>query len=114
MSCNCKKPNTNNPSTNNNNTKKQETVNYLSKVIVFLFFLVLLPILNLYIIWILFKMIVLNKNVDIIKFLKIINEKLKERKEDDDEDDDFDDLTEDDVISLDVEDITNINNQTNV
>jgi hypothetical protein len=49
-------------------------------------------------------MLVLNKNIDVKPILLSLGNKFKQKDEDDDE---YNELTEDDVILLDVEDITN-------
>ena len=58
-----------------------------------------------------FDTIVLNKDIDlrrvINKFVKANKFFTKDDDDDDDEDDEDDELTEDDVIMLNVEDITN-------
>jgi len=111
MSCNCKKgvlP------VENLNENQKITVNgntiliYTLKIFGFLFLLILLPIINLYIIWLMFSTIVLNKNIDLKPLLLSIGNKFKEKEDDEEEflGDEFDDLTEDDVVLLDSEEIT--------
>ena len=85
-------------------------LHYFFKVVGFLVGVALLPIINLVIIWFMFNTIVLTKDVSIIKLLKKImgGRKYDDDDEyyDDDDDDDFEELTEDDVVMVDVEDIT--------
>ena len=64
-----------------------------------------LPIINLFIIWFIFRTLVLNKDVNIKPLLSAIGKKFKEEEEEDE--DEYDELTEDDVVMVDVEDITN-------
>lgn len=79
---------------------------YILKSIGFLLMIAALPIINLFIIWFIFRTLILNKNVDIKPLLLAIGKKFKP-EEDDDDDDDYDELTEDDVVMVEVEDITN-------
>ena len=73
--------------------------------------LLFLPFLNIYIIWLMFKMLVLNKSIDLKPLLASIGAKFTEKDNDQDEEeflgDEFDELTDDDVVLLDSEDITN-------
>ena len=93
-----------------NKEKVKLVVHYFFKIIGFLFGILLLPIINIAIIFFMFNTIVLTKDVNIGRLLgKLIGKKYNDEDEDDDEDDDFEDLTEDDVIMLDVEDITEKN-----
>jgi hypothetical protein len=84
-------------------------VKYAAKTIGFLVAVALLPLINLVIIWFMFETIVLNKDVDIravvSKYITDRNERKEDEEDEEDEDDEF--LTEDDVIMLNVEDITN-------
>jgi len=81
---------------------------YTLKFLGFLMLVCTLPIINLVIIWFMFKTLVLSKNVNIKPLLVAIGNKFKESDDDDDDDDiELDELTEDDVEMLDVEDITN-------
>ena len=82
---------------------------YVLKTLGFMFGLILLPFINIAIIWFMFQTIVLNKtfNVKDIVF-KIMGRTLRQ-DDDDDDDDDYDDLDEldsDEVTLLDVEEIT--------
>ena len=70
----------------------------------------MLPLINIAIIWFMFNTLVLNKDVNIKPLLLALGNQFKEKKyEDDDEIDieEFNELTEDDVVMVDVEDITN-------
>lgn len=78
---------------------------YFFKILGFIFLIALLPIINLFIIWFIFRTLVLNKNVNIKPLLLAIGQKFQQK--DEVEDDEYiDDLTEDDVIVQNVEDIT--------
>ena len=111
MGCNCKNSN----SFEYNETKEKQSIfkniiKYFFKVIGFLFLMLFLPIIMLVIIWFLFDIIVLNKNVDLGKLVKTIATKIKIFNENngddyDEEDDEF--LNEENYIALNVEDITN-------
>ena len=81
---------------------------YSLKTLGFLFFLILLPFINLAIIWFAFNIFVLNKNVDIKQMLMFIGTGFKKTEVDKTlTDDELDVLTEDDVYMVGVEDITN-------
>jgi hypothetical protein len=50
---------------------------YLFNFIIFLFSILFLPIIIIAIIWIMFKFLVLNENIDIAKSIKILSHKIK-------------------------------------
>jgi hypothetical protein len=117
MGCNCK--NTDGPQQYDVLREKEALsgiiVKYLAKTIGFLVGVALLPIIMLVIIWFMFDTIVLNKDIDlrtvINRFVKANeffskNDEDDDDEEDDDDDDEFEELTEDDVIMINVEDIT--------
>lgn len=117
MGCNCKSSNLS-PINGENIIKEkplQLTLKYVAKTIGFLIALALLPIIMVVIIWFMFDVIILNKNVDLriildkfIKHEKYFNSNYEDDDDEDDDDDDEDEyLTEDDVVMLNVEDITN-------
>lgn len=83
----------------------QIILKYVFKSLVFLLMMVTLPIIVLFIIWFMFKMIVLNKEVNVKPLLVAIGKKFQ--RSTDDYEDDYESLTEDDVVMVDVEDITN-------
>jgi len=110
--CNCK----NNPSMDEMLEGENENklnlgsniLKYILKTLGFLLFLILLPIINLAIIWFAFNIFVLNKNVDIKQMLMFIGNGFKKTEIDETlSDDELEMLTEDDVYMVDVEDITN-------
>ncbi len=112
MGCGCKGNVSNNPKIKFGDlTYKAKTKRlgfYALKGLVFLLGLVLLPIINIAIIWFMFSIIVLNKefNVKDIVF-QILGSVLKKRgDEDDDDEDDDEEYDEDDVDLLDAEEIT--------
>ena len=84
-------------------------MNYSLKSLAFLFMVALLPIINLFIIWFIFKTLVLSENVDIKPLLLSLGNKFKPKDDDyeDDEEDDYDNLTEEDVEMVGVDVITN-------
>ncbi len=85
-----------------------QLIKYSLKILGFLLMVALLPIINLVIIWFIFNLLVLNKNIDIKPALVFLGKKFQEKDTDEDNDDvDFDKLTEDDVVLLDVNEITN-------
>lgn len=113
MGCNCKAESFETPEKSeffklSNKEKGKLILHYTFKVMGFLFGILLLPIINIAIVWFMFNTIVLTKDVNILNLMKkIISDKVKNDDDDDEDDDDFDELTEDDVVMLDVEDITN-------
>jgi len=120
MSCGCKRDNTVENSNNSNNgsnipklTLTNNIFNYTLKILAFLMSIILLPLINIIIVRLMFNTLVLNKNVDIKPLLLQVVDKLTNKKIDDEDDDEDDDeeLTEDDLILLDVEDITKVNNK---
>jgi hypothetical protein len=84
---------------------------YTLKILLFLMLLVILPFINIAIIWFMFNTVILNKDVNIKPLLLALGNQFKEKKYEDDEIDieEFNELTEDDVVMVDVEDITNKN-----
>jgi hypothetical protein len=113
MGCNCKTKDAGSsaPTNKKHLTHKNLTtfLSYTAKIIGFLIMIVLLPLINLVIIWFIFNTLVLTKDVDVkglIQKLMLRGKDDDDDDDDDDEDDDFEDLTEDDVIMIDVEDIT--------
>jgi hypothetical protein len=103
MGCNCKGKNEF-EIINDTTPIGKRIVNYTLKTLAFLFMVALLPIINLFIIWFMFKTLVLSRNVDIRPLLLAIGNKFKET--DNDDDDDYDTLTEDDVVMVGVDEIT--------
>lgn len=83
----------------------QKILKYFFKTLAFVFMLALLPIIVLFIIWFMFKMLVLNKDINIKPLLLAIGKKFQQTEED--YEDDYETLTEKDVVMVDVEDITN-------
>jgi hypothetical protein len=108
MSCNCKNS-AQAQEINDSRTTGMKITHYTLKTLAFLLMVVLLPIINLFLIYFMFKTLVLSKEVDIKPLLLAIGKKFKEKDDEDDEDDeiDYETLTPDDVVMLDVEDITN-------
>ena len=110
MSCNCKNGQSMESMLENENKNPksvgQTVIKYTLKVLGFLILVAALPIINLYIIWFIFNMLVLNKNIDVKPILLTLGNKFKQKDYDED-DEEYNELTEDDVELLDVEDITN-------
>lgn len=108
MGCNCKKGEAGyvDSEDKSNIGKKQPIIHYFLKILGFLFMLLLLPIINLFIIWFMFRTLVLNKDVDIKELLLAIGSSIKKPEDEEEEDDEeLEKLTEDDVIMLNVEEI---------
>ena len=112
MGCNCKSSNSfEYTEKTTNKTIVENILKYFFKTLVFSLALVLLPIIMIAIVWFLFDIIVLNKNVDLGRIVNVLAKNIKkfneDYEEDDDEDDDeFEELNEEDYIALNVEDIT--------
>ena len=110
MGCGCKNVSkeANKENFGSNLTNKKNVVNFILKLLTMALVLISMPIIMLAVLWITFKIIMLNKEVEILPLLKLIGGKLtKKEDDDDDDDDDLKNLTEDDVVLLDAEDITN-------
>jgi phosphopantothenoylcysteine synthetase/decarboxylase len=118
MGCNCKTksgfevPEKNEFFKLTNKEKAKVFLHYTFKVLGFLVGILLLPLINIAIIWFMFNTIVLTKDVNIVNLIsKFVGKKNDDDDDDyddeDDDDDDFYGLTEDDVVMVDVEDITN-------
>lgn len=109
MGCNCK--NSNNFEIIRDTEKapiSKRIINYTLKTLAFLFMVLLLPIIVVFIIWFMFKTIVLSKNVDIKPLLYAIGNKFKEKDDEDYiDDEEFDSLTEEDLVMVGVDEITN-------
>jgi len=114
MGCNCKDGQSIDDMLENNQGKLpigENIVKYTLKVIFFLLFLILLPFTTLYIVWIAFDMIVLNKNIDIKPILTLINKRFQPVDEEEYlDEEEYSKLTEDDVVMVDVEEITGRSN----
>ena len=67
---------------------------YLLKSIGFLLMMLALPLINIAIIWFIFKTLMLNEEVDIKPLLYAIGKKFKQNDSDDDEENDYEELTE--------------------
>jgi hypothetical protein len=109
--CNCKGSISMQEKNDGEQTFFTNFVKYSLKIILFVLFLIAVPIISLYTIYLGFNIIVLNENVDIKPLLKKIGEHFKENKNDEDDyidEDEFNNLTEDDVILLGAEDITDM------
>ncbi len=107
MGCNCKSNKKIDDYLVNDSDNKTKVGfgSYTLKTLAFLLLLIALPIINIVIVWFMFRTVVLNKEVSITPLLTTIGKKFQDKE--DDEDVNIDELTEDDVIMVDVEDITN-------
>jgi hypothetical protein len=111
MGCGCKSDNKIDSmlSQKENNTGKSVTKNvgkYILKSLAFLLMLVALPLINLYIIWLMFRMLVLNKDIEIEPLLTAIGMKFKAKDDDEEEEYAEYDYIKDDLVVVNVEDIT--------
>lgn len=110
MGCNCKSGDKTMGDLLSSDSKSNEKIGqkistYVLKGLVFILMIAALPIINLFIIWFIFRTLILNKDVSIKPLLLAIGQKFQTKEEEDNED--YYDLTEDDVEMVDVEDITN-------
>lgn len=111
MGCNCKKGNMdelikNNGSSNSISTKT--IIKYVLKTFGFILFLVLLPFINVYIIYMVFDMFILNNHTDFKPMILALGKKFSIKEESDEEfldEDEYNELTEDDVVLMDSEEI---------
>lgn len=86
--------------------KSLPTKNYFVKWLVFTVLVLVSPIFLGIIIWVLFRTLILDKELDILPLiLKLINK--DNPKEDIDDDEDIDGVDEEDLIAINVEDISN-------
>ena len=104
MGCNCKNDgNQYSVSSDVNLTKR--ILNYSLRIIMFSLSLLTLPIIVIASIWILFRTLVLNKDVNITGMLKFMVKAFKNANNSNDDDDDYYD-DEDEYELMDVENIT--------
>lgn len=106
MSCNCKNDKQLLEKDFNSNVKTKKSIgNYVLKTLVYLIFLLLLPLIIIALIVIGFKVFVLNESINIKPILLMIAKKMSQQQVEY-EDDDYE-VSEDDLIMVGVEDITN-------
>ena len=114
MGCGCKSGvgNTLNEEIKEKGEKKVIT-GYISRSILFLLSLLLLPVILIFSVYFMFRTIVLNYDLNVkemfgglIKVMRKANSDYDEEDDDDDDDEYFESLTPDDVILYDVEDLT--------
>ena len=109
MGCNCKND-INIDKSNEPKISLGEAIGkYSLKGFTFLLMLALLPLINLAIIWFMFNTLVLSKEVNIKPLLLSLGNQFKQKEEDEDyiDDEEFNELTEDDVVIMGVDNITN-------
>jgi ATP-dependent Zn protease len=120
MSCGCKtntKIQTNEQSSTlniNRNIKNGYSL-FFVRVLAFTLSLFLLPIIMIAIVWFMFQLFFLNKEIDMKKILQVLSSKIKPFNEgyeaDDDYEDEEDEFTEEDYEMVDIEDITPVTNK---
>lgn len=112
MSCNCKSENIDDYLVSDRPKLSIPKLigKYTLKLLAFALMLVILPLVNLAIIWFMFNTIVLNRDVNIKPLLVALGNQFKEDKYKEEEEfltqEEIENLTEDDVELVDVEDIT--------
>jgi hypothetical protein len=120
MGCNCKNKKSLDYSINTVESSENSEplfdviVKYAAKIIGFLVAVCLMPLIMLVIIWFMFDVIVLTKEIDLTKILDKFVNKAKYFNEEDDEDDDddyadIDTVSEDKLIMLNAEEIIKSN-----
>jgi hypothetical protein len=107
MACNCKKDGNEYSVASDVNLTKR-IINYSLRIIMFSLSLLTLPIIVIASIWILFRTLVLNKDVNITGMLKFMVKAFKNANNNHDDDDDDDDYYDDEeeYELMDVENIT--------
>lgn len=85
-------------------TPKEVFVNYAFKTLGFTLIIILLPLINIALIWFMFKTFVLGDTINLVQMFEMINKKISPKPVEDDEDDD-EEYTDDDVELLDVDDL---------
>lgn len=105
MSCNCKNGNKMDDllQKSSKSEKKINIGKYVLKTFVFLIALAATPLIMLAIIWIMFKMLVLNQNIEFKPLLMAIGNKFKREEKDEEDYDEI--IYEKDLIPLNVEEI---------
>lgn len=101
MSCNCK----NEKKIDVKSESKNKISFYFLKILIYMIFLLLLPVIIVAFMIIGFKVFVLSESIDIKPLLVRLAKSFSIK--DEDEDEDYENITEDDLIMVDVEDITN-------
>ena len=103
--CGCKTNSNNNLS---EDKKALPTKNYFIKILLFIMLVLMSPVFLGLIMWVLFRTLIMDKELDILPLILKLIGKDKNKEEIDDEDDiDENDIDENDVIAINVEDITN-------
>ena len=105
MSCNCKNNKTNPESYSSDRIEKSESffqnvVKYTLKFFGFLMFLLILPILNIVIVWYAFRMLILDKNIDLRPILFKLGDAFRNK-----EDDEYYEVYESSVEDLEMMDV---------
>jgi len=110
MSCNCKNGGASQTFDTTSNKSKNNVTKYVLKSFIFLVSLILLPVIIGFVVWVMFKIIVLNDSVDLKPLMVSMLRSLQANSDEEDEeidDEEFYSLTEDDVILMEADDITN-------
>jgi hypothetical protein len=118
MGCGCKTDGNQVPNLDGSIDMPNDNVNYgisnvILRVLAFILMMFTLPIIMLAVIWFIFELLILNKQINMKKIVKVLSSKLKpfnEGYEDDEEDyddyEDEDEFNEENYEMIDVEDIT--------
>ena len=89
---------------NNGQKSKNNFIDYTLKILAYVLFLILSPFIYLGILWLGLKMLVLNGSIDIKPLVSLATKKIKKYNNDEI---DMSELNENNLVMLDVEDITN-------
>lgn len=92
---------------NGGENSKNNVGKYTLKILAFILFFILSPFIYLGVLWLGFKMLVLNKSIDIKPMLEFAAKKLRTNNNDEIDINELNELNEDDLVMVDVEDITN-------
>jgi hypothetical protein len=115
MGCGCKTDNNYEPNLEgSNNEEKKGFSNIIVRLLAFMLMMVFLPIIMIAIVWFIFELVMLNKEIDMKKIVRVMSSKIKpfnegyEEEDDDYDDDEDDEFIEENYEMVDVEDITPI------
>ena len=106
MSCNCKTNKSMQSMIKDNNGGQKTKTNigeYVLRVLAFIIFFILSPLIYLGVLWLGFSMLVLNGSIDIKPLVNLATKKIKKYNSDEI---DINELNENDLVMVDVEDIT--------
>ena len=111
MGCNCKNgvsiDNFSNENKESNLPIAKRISFYFVRLVIFFIYLLISPVLMVYLTWLAFKGIVLSESLDVTALIKMLPNMLSKVEDDYIYEEDYNSLTEDDVYLINAEDITN-------